>query len=170
MTFTTRKVVVLSTQHLTVDTCAFLTTCSAGDWPVSGGVMPYGFCVWAPEESGHEEAGFEDLFGCLRWARSEGFEYVLFDGDEDPREDLESFDHDAEREYGFDVVLVGTIRVTASSEAKARKMLAEKLDTADCNAGAWDNGEPITFEASLAGEKLPMDPCRLYAIDGEEVR
>jgi hypothetical protein len=52
-------------------------------------------------------------------------------------------------EYAFDVVMTATIRVRANSVAMARATLKEKLDAADSNFGAWDDGEPILGEASL---------------------
>lgn len=66
-------------------------------------------------------------------------------------------------EYAFDVKLFATIRVKASSEAEARKMLHEALDCADSNFGAWPNGDPITAEASLDGR------AELFEVDGEPV-
>lgn len=65
-------------------------------------------------------------------------------------------------EYAFDVKMVAAIRVKARTEDEARRILSEKLDSASCNAGAWDNGDPILFEASV-------DDCgpHLYEIDGE---
>ena len=52
-------------------------------------------------------------------------------------------------EYAFDVKMFATIRVNADSEAEARAILAEKINCASCNAGAWANGDPILFEASI---------------------
>ncbi|MGV1944855.1 MULTISPECIES: hypothetical protein [unclassified Agrobacterium] len=52
------------------------------------------------------------------------------------------------KEYLFDVKLFAAIRVKAENEAQARQMLNAAFDCADCNAGAWPNGDPITFEAS----------------------
>lgn len=169
MTITTRKVIVISTEHLCSTTIDRLHATPLEKWPVSGGPIAFGFYMHAREYPDAQIDGFPGLFAALAWARRKGFDYVQFDGDEEPNDDLEVFDHEAIREYGFDVVLLATIRVKASSEHQARQMLAEKLDTADCNAGAWDDGQPITFEASVAGERLPNDPVRLYAIDGEEI-
>lgn len=52
-------------------------------------------------------------------------------------------------EYLFDVKLFAVIRVKANTEAEARAMLIATLDAATCNAGAWPNGDPVVFEASL---------------------
>ena len=68
-------------------------------------------------------------------------------------------------EYGFDVMLKAAIRVRASSPDQAIAMLHSALDSADCNAGAWPNGDPVLFEASTAPDTAPV----LYSIDGEDV-
>lgn len=65
------------------------------------------------------------------------------------------------REYAFDVKLMATIRVKASSEDEARALVRDHLDCADANLGAWPDGNPILAEASMDGE-----PDRLE-IDGE---
>ena len=68
-----------------------------------------------------------------------------------------------QKEYAFDVTLKAAIRVKATDEKEARRILKESLDCADSNFGAWPNGDPITGEASLYG--FP----HLYEIDGENV-
>lgn len=65
-------------------------------------------------------------------------------------------------EYAFDCVLTAAIRVQAQDEVTARALLASHLDSADTNAGAWPNGNPILFEASL--DRIE----RLYEVDGNE--
>lgn len=55
-------------------------------------------------------------------------------------------------EYLFDVKLFASVRVQADTEKEARRMLADALDAADINAGAWPNGDPVQFEASQDGE------------------
>jgi hypothetical protein len=71
--------------------------------------------------------------------------------------------HKAEqREYAFDVRLFAAIRVRAKTEAEARALLAEHMTAADCNGGAWPDGSPITFEASVDD-----DHPDLIEIDGE---
>jgi hypothetical protein len=71
----------------------------------------------------------------------------------------------AKHEYLFDVKLFAAVRVKAESEDEARTMLKKAFDCADCNGGAWPNGDPITFEASLD------DPANdeLIEVDGEFV-
>lgn len=64
-------------------------------------------------------------------------------------------------EYAFDITLFAAIRVRADSLEEAEELVRESLDCASVNAGAWPNGEPILFEASVAGE---LD---LYEVDGE---
>ena len=63
------------------------------------------------------------------------------------------------REYAFDVKLWATVRVRASSEGEARRMLDENLDCASCNAGAWEDGSPILFEASVEGGYDLIELC-----------
>ena len=64
-------------------------------------------------------------------------------------------------EYAFDITLAGALRVEAESEEEARRILFEAIDCADCNLGAWPNGDPILAELSLRGEPV------LYEVDGE---
>jgi hypothetical protein len=66
-------------------------------------------------------------------------------------------------EYAFDVSLVAAIRVQAPSIGEALKILHERLDAADVNAGCWENGDPILFEASIDY----ANPPEIYEIDGE---
>ena len=54
-------------------------------------------------------------------------------------------------EYLFDVKLFASIRVKAASLQEARALLDKHVDAADCNFGAWPNGDPITGEASVDG-------------------
>lgn len=69
-------------------------------------------------------------------------------------------------EYTFDVRLRACIRVKASSAPEAAAMLCKHMDAADCNAGAWPDGNPIIFEASLL---RPIRLPSLIEIDGEAV-
>ena len=55
-------------------------------------------------------------------------------------------------EYLFDIKLLAAIRVNAISEREARAMIFQALDCATVNAGAWVDGRPILFEASLDGD------------------
>jgi hypothetical protein len=64
------------------------------------------------------------------------------------------------KEYAFDVKFFAAIRVKAATEKEARRMVREHIDAATCNAGAWPDGSPILFEASVDGE---LD---LYEVDG----
>lgn len=67
-------------------------------------------------------------------------------------------------EYAFDVKLFAVIRVTADSEEEARTAIRDKLDCADANLGAWDDGSPILCEVSRDdGED------QLIEVDGEAV-
>lgn len=58
-------------------------------------------------------------------------------------------------EYAFDVKLRAAIRVNARTEDEARQLVRENMDAADCNGGAWPNGDPILFEASVDDEDMP---------------
>lgn len=65
-------------------------------------------------------------------------------------------------EYLFDISLIAAVRVKAASQDEARAMLKRAFDCADCNGGAWPNGDPITFEATL-------DEANLAEVDGKEI-
>lgn len=65
-------------------------------------------------------------------------------------------------EFAFDVNLRASLRVEAEDEATARAILAESLNCADSNFGAWPDGSPITAEASMDGD------ASLYMIDGKD--
>lgn len=67
-------------------------------------------------------------------------------------------------EYAFDCVLEAAIRVSATSRGAAEDKLRATLDAADCNGGAWPNGDPVLFEASVNDGKLD-----LFEVDGETV-
>lgn len=66
------------------------------------------------------------------------------------------------QEYLFDISLIAAVRVKAASQDEARAMLKRAFDCADCNGGAWSNGDPITFEATL-------DEANLAEVDGKEI-
>lgn len=70
------------------------------------------------------------------------------------------------KEYAFDVILRGAIRVNADTELAAREVLAQVMDAAECNAGAWPDGAPVLFEASLAAD---IHSPALYEVDGEAI-
>lgn len=55
------------------------------------------------------------------------------------------------KEFLFDVTLCASIRVKADSQEAARAMLADALECADANFGAWPDGSPILAEASMVG-------------------
>lgn len=65
-------------------------------------------------------------------------------------------------EFAFDLKLTTALRITATNEKAARKLLAELLNCAHANLGAFANGDPILAEVSL--EPGTLD---LYEIDGE---
>lgn len=68
--------------------------------------------------------------------------------------------------FTFDVKLFATVDVAANNETEARAHLKSKLEVASCNAGCWNDGTPIIFEASVDdGDSA----CQLVMIDGEAV-
>ena len=69
-------------------------------------------------------------------------------------------------EFGFDVKLQAAIRVMAASPEQATQMLHAVMNAAECNAGAWPNGDPVLFEASTADGAEPV----LFSIDGEDLQ
>lgn len=66
-------------------------------------------------------------------------------------------------EFSFSVTLLATIRVSATSELAARKMLADAFYCAESNFGYWPDGAPILAEASIEGG------ADLAEVDGEPV-
>lgn len=92
MPFEIHRTLVLSTAHLTAETCTLLTDTPLSGWPVAGGQTGYGFYIYAHDEIGDEVPS--DLAACLTFARSvAGCEYVHFDSDGDPLDALPAFDH-----------------------------------------------------------------------------
>lgn len=79
--------------------------------------------------------------------------------------DNEDSDSKELHEYAFDVKLQASIRVKATSAEQAKELLHETLDAANCNGGAWANGDPVMFEASTAEGFEPV----LFEVDGEEL-
>ncbi|WP_444668373.1 hypothetical protein [Cereibacter changlensis] len=65
--------------------------------------------------------------------------------------------------YLFDLRLMASVRVQATSRAEARRMIAEAFTAADGNFGAWPNGDPITAEAAMDGT------ADLIEINGESI-
>lgn len=53
------------------------------------------------------------------------------------------------RAYTFDIKLNAAVTVNAETAMKALAMVQAVFECADCNGGAWPNGEPVLFEASL---------------------
>lgn len=56
----------------------------------------------------------------------------------------------ATREYTFDLNLKASVTVKAAFAREALRMVQEAFECADCNGGAWQDGSPILFEASLS--------------------
>lgn len=101
--FETRRVVVLSWRHLRLETLELLMGCRRDAWPVLGGrVGPDMLIVHAHSEIDDEIP--EDLAEAISWAHAQhipgvviepgdpgGFDYILFDRDADPRDDLPNY-------------------------------------------------------------------------------
>jgi hypothetical protein len=77
--------------------------------------------------------------------------------------EAEALNGDEATEYAFDIKLLAAVRVKATSEREARRMLNDYLQAADCNFGAWPDGSPILAEASIDGE------ADLYEVNGEAI-
>lgn len=73
-------------------------------------------------------------------------------------------------DYLFDIRLNASVRLNAEvSVDQARAMLKAALDCADVNAGAWPDGSPILFEASLDDDDCSdEDAMVLVEVDGED--
>lgn len=67
-------------------------------------------------------------------------------------------------EYAFDCTLTTALRVKAKSREEAEAIIRDKMNAADCNGGAWPNGDPILFEASINDSELA-----LYELNGESL-
>lgn len=80
----TRNVCVLAMSRLTEDTVTDMRD-GEGSLILSGGLGPDMVMAWAPTEPNEHMP--LDLAAPLAWARSKGFEYVIFDRDMDPLDD-----------------------------------------------------------------------------------
>ena len=120
----------------------------------------------------HPEEPPEELDAAQRHQREQealtGPEDLLWRPNGEPVKDTKGFIHtiepDDRTEYAFDVKLFATVRVKADTEEEARVYLCAYLDCADCNGGAWANGDPILFEATVDD-----DSPELIEVDGESV-
>lgn len=71
--------------------------------------------------------------------------------------------------YLFDLRLWASVRVDAENESAGRAMIKAALDCADVNAGAWPDGSPILFEASLDDDDCSDEGAMvLIEVDGED--
>jgi hypothetical protein len=98
MTLEFRKILVLSTAHVTAKTAAMLNSTPQPKWPVCGGPYgPWGWFIYAHDENCGEGADAipDDLFAVLTFARAQGCDNVLFDADADVIDDLPEYDHSA---------------------------------------------------------------------------
>ena len=68
------------------------------------------------------------------------------------------------KEFLFDVKMFASIRVKATSEREARRMLGEALDCADSNLGSWPNGDPILCEMSRDGAADLVETTELEGV------
>lgn len=58
---------------------------------------------------------------------------------------LEPLNELMQNEYAFECTLNAAIRVRAKSRHDAEALLRRVVDSADCNGGAWPNGDPLLF-------------------------
>jgi hypothetical protein len=93
MALETRKTLCLSTAHVSETTANMLNTTSYEKWPVCGGPWSFGWMMYAHDEQ--LDAGDipfpNDLWDCCCFARKHGFDYIIFDQDADPVEDLPKY-------------------------------------------------------------------------------
>ncbi len=93
-----RKVLVLSTAHLTPATLAHLNATPSDDWGHSGNPIDYGFFMYAHDErpdwadEGPKKCP-DDIWAICVKARELGCDYVKLDCDGEILEGLESYDH-----------------------------------------------------------------------------
>ena len=139
----TRKVVILSTLHLTAQTINLLSATPMPEWPVAGGHLPFGFYVYAHDCDGGETIP-TDLWACCTWARLLGFDYIQFEGDADPHPDLTAHEHgddidlNADRGRFYGAALLAQLRVLVNEASIAgayaaphvtrARTLIEKID------------------------------------------
>lgn len=90
-----RRLVALSTCHLSETTATRLDGTPAAEWPCCGGRYGYyGWFVYAHEENFGigDDAIPDDLFAVMTWARKQGCEHILFDCDADVVDGLATYD------------------------------------------------------------------------------
>lgn len=93
--FETRRVVILSTEHVPSVTWDRLGFLAPQEWPVSGGFTAFGAYIYAHDHEAEYE-NFPGLAQPLLWARQHGFDYVQFDRDADPRAELPTYDEEGQ--------------------------------------------------------------------------
>ena len=90
-----RRLVVISTSHVSDKTAKLLDYTKAHQWPCRGGpYREFGWFVYAQPEN--ERAGRDavpdDLFAVMQWAQANGFDYILFDCDAEAVDELATYD------------------------------------------------------------------------------
>lgn len=91
----TRRLVVLSTSHVSEATAKRFDETKADEWPCVGGPYAYyGWFVYAHEENFGigMDAIPDDLLAVMQWARRHRFEYILFDCDAETVDELPVYD------------------------------------------------------------------------------
>lgn len=95
MTLEFRKVLVLSTAHVTAQTAAMLNSTPLQDWPVLGGQYgDWGWFIYAHDDN-CEPAMPDDLWRVCEFARAQGCDNILFDCDAGVIDELPEYDHSA---------------------------------------------------------------------------
>lgn len=88
-----RRLIVISTGHLTEATARLLDVMPCRQWPCLGGRYgEYGWFVYAHDENSGADSVPEDLFAVMLWARKQGCDHVLFDCDGSIMDELAHFD------------------------------------------------------------------------------
>lgn len=89
-----RRVLVLSTGHVSHQTMTMLDNTEPENWPVYGGKIPHGWYIYAHDENDGKIP--PDLWACCDFARKSGFDYIQFDCDWDQTQfpQLPAYRHD----------------------------------------------------------------------------
>ena len=90
-----KRFIVISIDHVTEETAAFLNKTPAADWPCLGGPYgEYGWFFYAHDQNAGlgEHRIPDDLLAVMTWAREAGFDHILLDCDAEEMDGLPIFD------------------------------------------------------------------------------
>lgn len=94
-TLEVRRVVVISTSHVSRATATMLDQTPPPEWPcVGGNYADYGWFIYAHDDNcgAGDQRIPDDLFDVMTWARAKGFANILLDRDGDEVDDLKTFE------------------------------------------------------------------------------